>query len=130
MAQQPMKRGNYTPTRRETSLPASTGSGSASAPASTSGTAWKRADEMTGQLGGGMKSLAGTIRDKAPNGPMGQMATGVADTLEQTGRYLEKEGLSGASNDLIELVRARPLESLLVCVGVGFLLGQTCGARR
>ena len=55
---------------------------------------------------------------------------GVADTLEHTGSYLQREGLSGASDHLMDLVRARPLESLLVCVGVGFLLAQTSGARR
>jgi hypothetical protein len=122
MAQQPMKRLDNPPARsKQSNAPASS---------SSSAAAWKRADDMTESLGGGMRNLAGTIREKAPAGPMGQVAAGVASTLEQTGNYLEKEGLSGASGDLMQLVRKHPLESLLVSVGVGFLLAQTCSLRR
>jgi len=98
--------------------------------APTSSATWKKADDMTESLGSGMKSLAGTIRQQAPaSGPMGQMASGVAHTLEQTGSYLEGEGLSGLTGDLQNMVRQHPLPAMLVCLGVGFLMAQTCGRR-
>lgn len=89
-------------------------------------TARKRADDVTGSVSSGMKSLAGTIRDHAPaEGALKQVASGAANTLEKTGRYLEKEGLSGMAKDVEHLVRRHPLESLLVCLGVGFLLAHS-----
>jgi Tfp pilus assembly protein PilN len=120
---QPMKRGNGMAGRYQDA-------GTATAATTESSTAWQRADDMTESLGGGMKTLAGTLREQVPGGPMGQMAAGVAYTLEQTGSYLEREGLSGVSDDLTHLVRNYPLQSLLVSAGVGFLLAQTCGGRR
>jgi len=121
---QPMKRGDgmAAGNRGTTMTPA--------APMSTSSATWKKADDMTESLGTGMKSLAGTIRQQAPAaGTMGQMASGVAQTLEQTGRYLEKEGLSGVADDVQDMVRQHPLPAMLVCLGVGFLMAQACGRR-
>jgi hypothetical protein len=101
------------------------------APAPTAAeTTWQKVDDATESLGTGMKSLAGTLRQQVPaGGTMGQMASGVAQTLEKTGSYLEQQGLSGASDDLQELVRTYPLQSLLISLGAGFLLSQICGGK-
>ena len=70
-----------------------------------------------------MKSLAGTIRDKAPgSGMMGNAASTVADTLESGGRYLQEQGLSGIGEDLTNLIRRNPFPALLVGIGVGYLI--------
>ena len=77
-------------------------------------------------IGSGMSSLAGTIREKAPHeGMLGTASCSVADSLESGGRYLREEGLSGMAEDAANLVRRNPIPSLLVGVGVGFLLARS-----
>jgi len=72
-----------------------------------------------------MESLAGTIRQKAPHeGVFGNAASSVADTLEQGGRYIREEGLSGMADDLTNTIRRNPLPAVLVAVAIGFLLAR------
>jgi len=75
-------------------------------------------------VGGGMESLAGTIRDYAGGGTLGGAASTVADTLEQGGRYLREEGLSGMADELTNTIRRNPLPAVLIAVGIGFLLAR------
>jgi ElaB/YqjD/DUF883 family membrane-anchored ribosome-binding protein len=72
-----------------------------------------------------MKSLAGTIRDQGPHeGFLGDATSTVAKTLEQGGRYLQKEGVSGMADDVTDMIRRNPIPAVLVGIGVGFLLAQ------
>jgi hypothetical protein len=83
------------------------------------------AEHATESVGGGMESLAGTIRQKAPHeGVLGSAASKVADTLEQGGRYIKEEGLSGMADDLTNTIRRNPLPAVLVAVALGFLLAR------
>ena len=83
------------------------------------------ADAGVAAVGGGMKSLAGTIRDQGPSeGFLGDATSTVAKTLEQGGRYLQKEGVSGMADDVTEMIRKNPIPAVLVGVGIGFLLAQ------
>jgi len=76
-------------------------------------------------VGGGMRSLAGTIREKAPHeGVIGTAAGSVAGTLETSGRYLQEEGFSGMVDDVARAVRQRPIACMLCCVAVGFIVGR------
>jgi hypothetical protein len=84
-----------------------------------------KAESATQAVGSGMQSLAGTIRDKGPQGGvLGGAASGVAGALESSGRYLEQEGLSGMAEDLTNLIRRNPIPAVLVGVGLGFLLAR------
>jgi ElaB/YqjD/DUF883 family membrane-anchored ribosome-binding protein len=83
------------------------------------------AENATSSVGGGLESLAGTIREKAPQeGMLGNAASTVADTLEKGGRYLREEGLGGMADDLTNTIRRNPLPSVLVGVAIGFLLAR------
>jgi hypothetical protein len=89
-----------------------------------------RADEAAAAVGGGMKSLAGTIRENTPQGGMFRSASGtVADTLEDSGRYLQEHGLSGLGRDLTNIVRRNPLPALLIGIGLGYLIAQATRTR-
>jgi len=48
----------------------------------------------------------------------------VASGLEQGGRYIQQEGLSGMADDLTTLIKNNPIPALLVGVGIGFLLAR------
>jgi hypothetical protein len=85
----------------------------------------QKAESATESVGSGMQSLAGTIRDKGPQGGvLGGAASGVASALDTTGRYLEEQGLSGMAEDLTNLIRRNPIPAMLVGVGFGFLLAR------
>jgi ElaB/YqjD/DUF883 family membrane-anchored ribosome-binding protein len=87
--------------------------------------AGKMAENATSSVGSGMESLGHTIRDKAPHeGMIGSAASTVANTLEQGGRYLREEGLSGLADDMTNTIRRNPIQSILVAVAVGFLLAR------
>jgi hypothetical protein len=88
-------------------------------------TVGQKAEDATAAVGGSMKSLAGTIREKAPEGGvLGSVSSSVAHTLEDSGRYLEEHGLSGIGKDMAEMVRRNPLPALLVGIGLGYLLAR------
>lgn len=83
------------------------------------------ADAGASAVGGGMKTLAGTIRQQGPReGMLGDATSTVAKTLEQGGKYLEKEGLTGMADDLTEIIKKNPIPAVLVGVGIGFMLAQ------
>jgi hypothetical protein len=72
-----------------------------------------------------MKSLASAIRGKAPHeGKIGTTATKVAGGLESASYYLQEKKFDHLGEDVRGLVRRYPLQSLLVGVGLGFLLAR------
>jgi ElaB/YqjD/DUF883 family membrane-anchored ribosome-binding protein len=82
-------------------------------------------DAGASSVGGGMKSLASTIRQQGPHeGMLGNASSTVARGLEQGGRYLQKEGLTGMADDLSEVIKRNPIPAVLVGIGIGFMLGQ------
>jgi hypothetical protein len=89
-------------------------------------TAGKKADDAFGAVGGGMSSLAGTVRENLPHeGMVGQASEYVADALETGGRYIQQEGFSGVAEDLTNLIRRNPIPALLVGIGLGYLIARS-----
>jgi hypothetical protein len=85
----------------------------------------KKADEASSAVGSGMKSLAGTIRDNAPDkGPLGSASSAAANTLESGGRYLEEHGLSGIAGDIATMIKRNPIPAILVGIGLGYLVAR------
>src|SRR6266545_2886804 len=82
----------------------------------------ERADATTSTMGEKMSDVAQTIREKAPMS--GPMAT-AADTLERAGTYLQQQDLADMRADLEDIIRRHPIESLLVGLGVGYLLARS-----
>lgn len=88
-------------------------------------TAGKRVDEAAAALGERVRSAGSTLRERGPRDGMLGTATGsVADSLEQTGRYIQEEGLVGMAEDITELIRRNPIPAMLVGVGIGFMLAK------
>ena len=86
-------------------------------------TAVKRANEAAPVIGGKMKSLASAIRGKAPHeGKLGTTATKVAGGLESASTYLQEKKFDHLGEDFRGLVRRYPMRSLLIGLGLGFLL--------
>jgi hypothetical protein len=84
-----------------------------------------KAEDATSAVGCEMKSLAGTIREKGPHdGMLGNASSAVANTLESAGRELQEHGLSGIADDITNTVRRHPVPSVLIGIGLGFMLAR------
>ncbi len=82
--------------------------------------------EVTMRVGEKLESLAGVIREKAPHeGTMATAATAVADKLEVAGFYLQEKPLKDIPGDLSVLVRRYPVQSVLIGLGIGYLLARS-----
>jgi hypothetical protein len=58
-------------------------------------------------------------------GYVGQASSCVAKSLEEGGKYLAQEGLSGLADDVGAVIKRNPLPAVLVGIGLGFLIGRT-----
>jgi hypothetical protein len=84
-----------------------------------------KADDATHAVGSGIQSLAGTMRDKLPqSGMLGGAASTLASGLENTGKYLQEEGIKGIAEDMTNLIRRNPIPAMLLGVGLGFILAR------
>jgi uncharacterized protein YjbJ (UPF0337 family) len=71
-------------------------------------------------------SLADVIREKAPHeGAVGTAATTVAEKLDVAGSYLQEKDLNHVLNDVSNMIRRYPVPSLLVGLGIGYLLARS-----
>jgi ElaB/YqjD/DUF883 family membrane-anchored ribosome-binding protein len=88
-------------------------------------TASQRVDEATAALGERVRSAGSTIRERGPReGMLGSATEAVAGSLEHTGRYIQEEGLVGMAEDIAELIRRNPIPSMMVGIGLGFMLAK------
>ena len=91
----------------------------------TASAAVDKTNDGIAEVGHRMNALGSTVREVAPrNGAIGEAATTVADRLQAGGRYLEGHDLKGMGQDLTSLVRQYPVQSVLVGIGIGCLLGM------
>ena len=81
---------------------------------------------------GGIDKLVDAIRDKGQDlgqssgatGTVGSVATAAADRLEGASQYLHQTDADRLMADLEALIRRKPVESLLVAAGLGFVVAK------
>jgi len=83
-----------------------------------------KVDSAMTATGEQMSTLAQTVRENAPEGKAGDVATKAADALDRGGEYLQTADLQMVRSDLERVIREHPIESLLVGVGVGYLVAR------
>lgn len=84
------------------------------------------ASQPISAVGEKIGSLAGVIREKAPHeGAVGTAATTVAEKLDAAGSYLQAKNLDHMMGDLSDVLRRYPIPSLLVGLGIGYLLARS-----
>jgi uncharacterized protein YjbJ (UPF0337 family) len=70
-------------------------------------------------------SLASVIRDKAPHeGAVATAATAVVEGLESASSYLRENKFDHLARDITALVRTYPVQSLLIGVGLGYVMAR------
>lgn len=95
----------------------------------TAAKATATASQPISAVGEKIESLAGAIREKAPQeGTIGTAATAVAEKLDAAGSYLQRKDVDHMVSDLSGMIRRYPIPSLLIGLGIGYLLAKS--ARR
>jgi len=88
-------------------------------------TAVSMAGEAATAVGETMGSLSSVIRDHAPpEGPIADAATAVAGGLDSASLYLQEKGYEHLATDLTAVIRRYPVPSLLVGLGLGYMLAR------
>jgi ElaB/YqjD/DUF883 family membrane-anchored ribosome-binding protein len=74
----------------------------------------------------GLGQAADVLRSQGSQreGAVGTAATRTADTLESASQYLHEKDTDQLVQDIEAFVRKRPVESVLIAAGVGFLLSR------
>jgi len=83
-----------------------------------------KVDSAMTATGEQMSTLAQTVRENAPEGKAGQVASKAADALDRGGEYLQTADLQMVRGDLERVIREHPIEALLVGVGIGYLVAR------
>jgi len=84
-----------------------------------------KANEATAAAGHGIKELGDKIAQKMPHdGVAGKASQAIADTIKDSGKYLEEAKLSGLARDVEQAIVKHPIPALLICFGVGFVIGR------
>ncbi|MEP7191108.1 MAG: hypothetical protein ABI901_18100 [Roseiflexaceae bacterium] len=83
-----------------------------------------KVDSAMTATGEQMSTLAQTVRENAPEGKAGEVASKAADALDRGGEYLQTADLQMVRGDLERVIREHPIESLLVGVGLGYLVAR------
>ena len=96
--------------------------------ASALGTVVEKADEQRDRAAAGVEGAADRIREHADEIPGGEKATkaaqGAADQMEKAAGYLRDHDVSSMGDDVVELVKSHPKESIVVALAAGLLLGR------
>jgi len=93
-------------------------------------TAVERTDDALSTVGEKMTHWAGNLREGAPHeGMIGSAASTVANRLEAGGHYLQEHGVEDMTEELGRVIRRYPMQSVLVGLGVGCLLGLAFSRR-
>lgn len=84
----------------------------------------EKADNLTANLGGSIRQLGDRIKENAPQGMFAGASQAVADRVKRSGEYLEEAKLSGASDDLAELIQRNPIPAVLIAFSIGWFLAR------
>jgi ElaB/YqjD/DUF883 family membrane-anchored ribosome-binding protein len=91
-----------------------------------------RAEDARVAVGSSFKSFGESIRAAAPaeDNMIHSAACSVADSLENTGKYLEEKGFDGMAQDMTEAIKRNPIPAVFIAAGIGFLLARACTSSR
>jgi len=105
------------PTRRENTIGGQVGR--------TAAALGHQAEDATYAVGSSMKSMGEAVRHSGPRGGiLGSATASLASCLEQSGHYLQVEGLRGIGCETTNLIRRHPAAALLIGLGLGHLLAR------
>lgn len=85
------------------------------------------AREFLGHVGSRIKNFAGRMRAETLQETVRNTTTKVADGLESAGGYLEEQKFENVVNDVGNVIRRYPIQSVLIGLTVGIFLARRSG---
>jgi len=85
----------------------------------------ERAEAALDATGGELQHLAENVRQKAPEGKIGELVRSGADALDHGGSYLQEKNLGDLRGDIEGVIRRHPVEAIVAGVALGILLART-----
>jgi hypothetical protein len=79
----------------------------------------ERIDETTSRVGRGVESAGEATRERVTHA-----ADDIADKAASFGGYLQDHEVAGMANDVANVVRRYPVQSMMVGLGLGFMIGR------
>lgn len=89
--------------------------------------ATSKADAGIEKAAGGLDSIASTLRERGESmgeGQVASLATAAAERMSSGAEMLRGTDSDQLMTDLESLIRRRPMESLLVAAGIGYLISR------
>jgi hypothetical protein len=84
-----------------------------------------KTEDASAAVGSRLRSLGDTVRTHGPEeGMAGDASSAVADALENSGRYLQEEGVKDVAEDVTNLIRRYPVPALLIGLAAGYLVAK------
>jgi hypothetical protein len=72
----------------------------------------------------GEKDILESETSEEIQGRVRAAASGVADRMRGAGRYLRETDMRGMVTDMTDMIRRYPLQTLMVGIGLGFVVGR------
>lgn len=90
----------------------------------------ERTDAAMSAAGERIENLGHSLRDRASEeGRVGRVLNRTAQALEHGGQYLQESSPTDVRMDLEDVMRRRPIATLLVGAGIGFLIARALRRR-
>jgi len=84
-----------------------------------------KAERASEAVACGIEAVGRSLREHSPDhGILCNAGHTVGAKLEAGGHYLHEHGISGVADDITNIVRRNPIPTLLVGLGIGFLLAR------
>ncbi len=90
------------------------------------GKAQEKADQGMESAASGLGQAASKMREQGAQreGAVGTAAAKTADTLDSASQFLQNKDTAQLMDDVEAFVRQKPVESLLIAAGIGFVLSK------
>lgn len=86
----------------------------------------EKAGQALSSVGEQIHTLASNLRERVPQeGMLGSAAAMVADGLETGSQYIQQQNFDDMMEDVSTVIRRYPIQSVLIGMGVGFLVAKT-----
>ncbi len=85
----------------------------------------QKADDLTASAGAGIKGLGDKLSHNAPHsGIMGSASQLMAKSVNEGGQYIQDTKLSGMVEDVAQMIRRNPLQSVFIAIGLGWFVAR------
>jgi hypothetical protein len=85
----------------------------------------KKADDLAAMAGSNVTEFGATLgASQSGDGVVGCVSSAIADSVRETGKYIQNAKLSGMANDMSGMIKRNPIPSVLIAACLGWFLAR------